>query len=110
MFYSDPHYPIHPERNAAPTKRFSLFYPALADGFSSPILVCVGILLEETTCYMEKNGTEGNITRGEIDEDLVQLTAAHSIDLDCLWLIEVEPGWKVNICSDCLYLIRTMIP
>lgn len=54
---------------------------------------------------MEKNGTEGNITRGEIDEDLVQLTAEHSIDLDCLWLIEVEPGWKVNIYISLSYCV-----
>lgn len=53
-------------------------------------------VLEDLTCYMEKNGTEGNITRSDIDEELVELTKFHKENLDCLWFIEVEPEWKVT--------------
>lgn len=43
------------------------------------------------------NGTEGFVNRTDIDERIVEMAVMHSINLDCLWSIEVDPSSKVSV-------------
>lgn len=51
---------------------------------------------QETTCLYERNGTEGIVNRTDIDKEIVETAILHSLNLDCLWVIEVQKGWKVR--------------
>lgn len=42
------------------------------------------------------NGSQGYISSSEVD-DLKNQTKQNKIPLDCMWIIEVKPGWKVFI-------------
>lgn len=53
--------------------------------------------MEETACVFMYNGTEGFVNRTDIDERIVEMAVLHSINLDCLWSIEVDPSSKVSI-------------
>lgn len=59
---------------------------------------------EETSCIYSRNGTEGFVNRTDIDEAIVDMAVLHSLNLDCLWTVEVDPGWKVSELS--FYLIN----
>lgn len=52
--------------------------------------------IEENECFFEKDGMEGNITRDDISKDLIAKAQMHSLKLDCLWKIEVEPDQQVR--------------
>lgn len=47
-------------------------------------------------CRKNVNGSQGYISSSEVD-DLKNQTKQNKIPLDCMWIIEVKPGWKVFI-------------
>lgn len=54
-------------------------------------------LYEDTSCRFELTDKEGWVNRSMITEDKVQSNQAHNLPLDCMWVIQVDPGWKVNL-------------
>ncbi|KAG4067257.1 hypothetical protein HA402_000248 [Bradysia odoriphaga] len=50
---------------------------------------------QEIECQFMKDGKEGFVNRTEISDDLVNTVIQNSLNLDCLWVIEVEHGWRI---------------
>lgn len=46
-------------------------------------------------CQFMRNGSEGFVNRTDISDETVEMAVQHSLNLDCLWVIEVDPDWKV---------------
>lgn len=51
---------------------------------------------EVDMCRMEIQGTDGFVNRSEIDENQTRVAVTYGLPLDCMWIITVREGWKVN--------------
>lgn len=54
-------------------------------------------MFEDTGCRFELNEKEGWVNSTSIEEEKVRTNLEHNMPLDCMWVIEVEAGWKVNL-------------
>ncbi|XP_037028009.1 uncharacterized protein LOC119068503 isoform X2 [Bradysia coprophila] len=50
---------------------------------------------QEIECQFKKAGNEGYVNRTEISDEIVDMVVQHSLNLDCLWVIEVQPEWRI---------------
>ena len=75
------------------------FLLAVSMVFDSNIIfssICIAVV-EDNSCVYMRNGSEGYINRTDIPDELVETAVLHSINLDCLWIIEVEQNSRVSI-------------
>lgn len=47
------------------------------------------------------DGMEGWVNTTSIPEEKVRSNVEHGLPLDCMWVITVDPGWKVNLHFKC---------
>ena len=52
-----------------------------------------------------ENITAGRISREDINQTYVEQVSKAKLNLDCLWTIEVKPGWGVRNFFFCLFII-----
>lgn len=56
---------------------------------------------ELETCQKNLDGDEGQFGSQDIEEERLQMVESYNLAIDCMWVITVKEGWKVNI----LYVI-----
>lgn len=53
----------------------------------------------EDTCRFEVGGDEGWINSTNLPKQKLDFIVEHNLQLDCMWVITVQEGWKVNFSS-----------
>lgn len=59
--------------------------------------------LEDFECQFWRNGSDGFVNRTDIRNETVDMVIQNSLNLDCLWMIEVEENWRVSDIFNFLY-------
>lgn len=59
----------------------------------------ITVIVEDSPCLYERDGSEGYVTNTDIDAALINNTQLHHVSLDCLWRIEVAKDWNVSFFS-----------
>lgn len=70
-------------------------------------IVIITVIVEDSPCLYERDGSEGYVTNTDIDAALINNTQLHHVSLDCLWRIEVEKDWNVSFKVSCAGLKKT---
>nr|XP_018897448.1 PREDICTED: uncharacterized protein LOC109030773 [Bemisia tabaci]XP_018897449.1 PREDICTED: uncharacterized protein LOC109030773 [Bemisia tabaci]XP_018897450.1 PREDICTED: uncharacterized protein LOC109030773 [Bemisia tabaci] len=52
---------------------------------------------ELETCNINVTGSEGFVNRTDIDPEHVRLATTHNLPLDCIWVITVQTGWRIQL-------------
>jgi hypothetical protein len=51
---------------------------------------------DDELCVFEVGGWDGKIDAANITEELRNKSRDHNVPIDCMWIIEVNEGWKVS--------------
>lgn len=54
------------------------------------------MVYDEEGCHIEVDGDEGWINSTDITKEKKSFIVEHNLQLDCMWVITVKEGWKVN--------------
>ena len=54
-------------------------------------------MVEDTNCRFELGGMEGWVNSSMIELEKIETNREYNMPLDCMWVVQVEPGWKVNL-------------
>ena len=54
-------------------------------------------MVEDTNCRFELGGMEGWVNSSMIEPEKIETNREYNMPLDCMWVVQVEPGWKVNL-------------
>ncbi|KAL3287738.1 hypothetical protein HHI36_002202 [Cryptolaemus montrouzieri] len=53
---------------------------------------------EVRPCYMKKENMEqGKLNSSEIPAELIEFDQKNGLPVDCIWIIEVRPNWKIHL-------------
>ncbi|XP_075231294.1 neuropilin and tolloid-like isoform X2 [Lycorma delicatula] len=61
---------------------------------------------ELDTCQFRTGGSEGFVNSSDIDPERIRLSTVHNLQLDCMWTIEVEEGWRIQLQWEKFNLLR----
>ncbi|XP_022193782.1 neuropilin and tolloid-like protein 2 [Nilaparvata lugens] len=48
-------------------------------------------------CRIETEGYEGFVNRSDIDPERVRTSLMYGVPLDCMWVIRVQEGWRIQL-------------
>ncbi|GAB0094503.1 Neuropilin and tolloid-like protein 2 [Sergentomyia squamirostris] len=54
-------------------------------------------IYDDSNCRLEVGGFEGWINRSHVPEEKMQISVEHNVPLDCMWVIRVWDGWKIQL-------------
>ncbi|XP_058119715.1 uncharacterized protein LOC131293522 [Anopheles ziemanni] len=52
---------------------------------------------DDESCRMEVSGMEGFINRTDVPREKQQTVIEHGLSLDCMWVVTVAEGWKIQL-------------
>lgn len=55
----------------------------------------ISAMYDEGNCRIDVSGYEGFVNRTDIPAERMQSAVEHGLPLDCMWVIQVNEGWKV---------------
>jgi len=59
-------------------------------------LISIAAVYDETECGSTLGEYEGFVNSSYITDEKKAYVLKHNLQLDCMWIIEVEEGWKVK--------------
>ncbi|XP_058829976.1 uncharacterized protein LOC131689131 [Topomyia yanbarensis] len=54
-------------------------------------------IYDDEGCRIEVSGMEGFVNRTDVPREKQQTVVEHSLSLDCMWVITVSDGWKIQL-------------
>ncbi|XP_055682051.1 tolloid-like protein 2 [Lutzomyia longipalpis] len=54
-------------------------------------------IYDDSNCRLEVGGYEGWVNRTDIPTEKMQISMEHNLPLDCMWVIRVWDGWKIQL-------------
>ncbi|XP_055713614.1 neuropilin and tolloid-like protein 1 [Phlebotomus papatasi] len=54
-------------------------------------------IYDDSNCRLEVGGFEGWVNRTDIPTEKMQISMEHNLPLDCMWVIRVWDGWKIQL-------------
>ncbi|XP_037921514.1 uncharacterized protein LOC119658290 isoform X2 [Hermetia illucens] len=54
-------------------------------------------LPEDLVCRIYKGGFEGFVNNTDVPENITEIIREHKIATDCMWVITVKEGWKIQL-------------
>lgn len=53
--------------------------------------------LEEINCRIETGGFEGFVNNTDVPANITEMILHHKLSTDCMWVITVQPGWRIQL-------------
>lgn len=60
------------------------------------LLIAFAAVYDDTECGETLSDFEGFVNTSLISPDKIEYVVRHKLQLDCMWVIEVEEEWKVR--------------
>ncbi|XP_050077065.1 uncharacterized protein LOC126564155 [Anopheles maculipalpis] len=54
-------------------------------------------IYDDESCRMEVSGMEGFVNRTDVPREKQQTVIEHGLSLDCMWVVTVADGWKIQL-------------
>uniref|UniRef100_A0A182QVT1 CUB domain-containing protein n=1 Tax=Anopheles farauti TaxID=69004 RepID=A0A182QVT1_9DIPT len=54
-------------------------------------------IYDDESCRMEVSGMEGFVNRSDVPREKQQTVIEHGLSLDCMWVVTVADGWKIQL-------------
>ncbi|XP_053677403.1 uncharacterized protein LOC128727509 [Anopheles nili] len=54
-------------------------------------------IYDDENCRMEVSGMEGFVNRSDVPREKQQTVIEHGLSLDCMWVVSVAEGWKIQL-------------
>ncbi|XP_055627561.1 uncharacterized protein LOC129769360 [Toxorhynchites rutilus septentrionalis] len=54
-------------------------------------------IYDDEGCRIEVSGMEGYVNRSDVPREKLQTVVEHGLSLDCMWVITVSDGWKIQL-------------
>ncbi|BET00095.1 CUB domain [Nesidiocoris tenuis] len=56
-----------------------------------------GTEVPEKLCRKVLTGMEGFVNRSDIDQEFIDRSTEFSLPMECMWTIQVDPGWRIQL-------------